>query len=289
VSNSMPDFRLQEKEMQDHVGAAIPCPPHDLLLAYQEGVLPSELSALLRKHMGYCRLCPMLISDFATVTQPSLSHAQNERIAARLPLNHRNQATESFQRWVWATAAIAAFAVATIVLSLSPNHTATAAQEPTVQIHDLSEAAIEPPMLPLAPPDNQVTTLLTSGAIPVGVTDIDPPNAVLAPAFAAYDRGDYTTAAQHLTKLTQQYPRSTLVLLYLGVSQLLLHQNNAANATLAADLNINTAPSDATQWYAAIAALRIHSPNAKKLFAALCVETDSPYARESCRIAYATL
>jgi len=152
--------------------------------------------------------------------------------------------------------------------------TAPSAPPPTV-------AALEIPLAPLAPPGNDAVAPLTRGA-----HNAEPSIDELLPAFNAYNAADYTTAAKRFTALKKDYPHNEIVLLYLGVSQLFLHQDADAAGTLTLARRAATpASADAAEWYSAIAAQRLHSPDAKTLLDALCEKAGSKYSADSCRIA----
>lgn len=295
MPNSTPDFDADELEL--HAVAGQPpqaCPPLNLLLAHQEGALPPELAERMQQHLDRCPLCPMLLADLATLPEAPFTSGQEQRIAARLPSTDPGASVVGIdiekrpaRGKLFSFAAIAAGVLvcalagteiylhhqSTLIAKNTPP--AISSPPPTVT------AELEIPLAPLAPPGGDAAPPLTRGG-----HSAEPSVNELLPAFNAYNAADYTTAAKRFTALKKDYPHSEIVLLYLGVSQLFLHQDADAQATLAL-ARYAAAPysADAADWYSAIAAQRMHSPDAKTLLDYLCKKTGSKYSSESCRIA----
>jgi len=292
LSNS--DFDSEELELSAlHGEPPQACPPLNLLLAHQEGVLPPELAQRIQQHLDRCPLCPMLLADLATLPEAPFTPGQEQRIAARLPSTDAGTPTVissgpvRSRRHLAAFAAIAAVMIVCITvgshmfLHRQPAPVANNAPPAVPSTPPATVAALEIPLAPLAPPGNDTVAPLTRGA-----HGAEPSIDELLPAFDAYNTADYATAAKRFATLRKDYPHSEIVLLYLGVSQLFLHQDADAAATLALARHAATPSSaDAAEWYSAIAAQRLHSPDAKALLDSLCKKPGSKYSAESCRIA----
>ncbi len=294
MPNSTPDFDADELELSAlHGQPPQACPPLNLLLAHQEGTLPPELAQRIEQHLDRCPLCPVLLADLATLPEAPFAPGQEQRIAARLPATdpgasvvHSNEPARP-RGHLRVYAAIAAGILVCVMagtqmyLHRQPSSTAKNAPPAIPSAPPPTVAALEIPLAPLAPPGNDATAPLTRGG-----HSAEPSVNELLPAFDAYNAADYTTAAKRFTALKKDYPHSEIVLLYLGVSQLFLHQDADAGATLALARHAAApASADAADWYSAIAAQRVHSPDAKALLDTLCKRADSIYSAESCRIA----
>ncbi len=280
-ANMKPDFDASEQELHDLLGEAVKgCPSVELLMACGQEVLPPEAELAVQRHMAQCRLCSQLVSDLGTLPQEELSPAQSERIAARLPMQPR-AAGKSWQLYAGAVAAAAIVAVALTVVHA--RRVAQVAVAPVVATAPHTEVAmLEPELKPLAAPGLEASALLTRGA----AVTAEPSTEVLLPAFMAYNRGNYALAAERLAKLQGVYPRSRIIPLYLGVSELFLHRDAKARANLSlAERTAAPGSRDAAEWYAAIAAERVRAPETHALYAALCAKTASKYSAESCRVA----
>jgi hypothetical protein len=293
LPNSRPDFDADELELSAlHGQPPQACPPVNLLLAQQEGALPPELAQRIQQHLDRCPLCPAPLADLATLPEAPFTPGQEQRIAARLPSTDPRVTTihaggpAHSRRHLGAFAAIAAAVIVCITvgsqmyLHRQAASTARNAPPPIPSAPPPTIAAIEIPLAPLAPPGNNTVAPLTRGA-----HGAEPSIDELLPAFDAYNAADYTTAAKRFTALKKDYPHSEIVLLYLGVSQLFLHQDADAGANLTLARR-TSAPNttDAAEWYSAIAAQRLHSPEVKTLLDSLCKKTGSKYSAESCRI-----
>lgn len=293
MPNSTPDFDADELELNALRGQpAQTCPPLNLLLAHQEGALPPALAQRIQQHLDQCPLCPALLVDLATLPEAPFTPGQEQRIAARLPSTDPGTATVNSSEparprgHLRAFAAIAAGVLVCILAGTQiyrhrqPASTANNTP-PTIPSAPPTIAEVEIPLAPLTPPGNDAVAPLTRGAHNAGPS-IDE----LLPAFHPYNAADYASAAKQFTALKKDYPHSEIVLLYLGVSQLFLHQDADAAATLTLARHAATPTSaDAAEWYSAIAAQRLHSADAKTLLDSLCKKSGSKYSAESCRIA----
>ena len=284
MPNLTPDFDANERELRDHLGEtagdnAHPSP--ELLLAFGQEVLAPEIEAGLEQHLRHCRLCSMLRADLETLPETLLSPAQSRRIAERL--HSVRPATGAFpmRRVVALLAGIAAALLLVwggrhFIGAHAPSEGGTSiAVKPPATPQPVMVAVLDVPVAPLAPPSDASTQLQTRGS-----RTRNPSTELLMPAFIAYRHGDYAIAAKRFERLSTSYPSSDIVSLYLGVSQLLDHQDTAANTTLQKARKL--APrSDAARWYGAVAALRVHSADAEPLFKSLCADARSTYSAES--------
>ena len=297
MPNPTRDFEPTERELHSLLGEpnanpeAHPSP--QLLRAFGQEVLSPEIEHRLEQHLRRCRTCSMLRADLETLPELPLSDLQSKRIAAGLPNAPASTAAFGGIRlipWASGIAALLLLTAGAFYFMSSPRDMqskggasgkdgSTMATASAPAPAPVSIAALDVPVRPLAPPSDEATTLQTRGT-----ASRTPPTAALMPAFVAYRRGDYASAAKRFKRLAVSYPSSDLVSLYLGVALLLDHQDEAAFASLQRARKL--APrSDAAQWYSAVAALRVHSAEAKSLFETLCGESSSAYSADSCRIA----
>lgn len=188
-------------------------------------------------------------------------------------------------QWYAVSGALAAVLLVCAVLALrtwpsrstEPAQTAQVAQpEPTVPSQE-QQPQVE--IAKLAPPLALAPGLVLRGG---GPTDRPNPDQ-LAPAFSAYEKSDYPVAADHFDLLAKQFPRAEVPVLYLGVTQLLMHDDQAALTSLTRASQLATGETkDAAAWYLAIAAVRMRNPEAAGLLHDLCRRPKSAYAEQAC-------
>jgi hypothetical protein len=189
-------------------------------------------------------------------------------------------------RWYAGAAAVAAFLLVSAFFTLRRTPVAPA---PTAQAIPTA-----PPQAPSAKPEQprlQVAKLnppleLASELVLRGSAPSDRPTASeLLPAFQAYGANQYPLAAERFNILAKRYPRADVPLLYLGVSQLMMHDDPAALASLArADQFATKTRKDAASWYHAVAAVQTQSPQASALLRDLCHRNKSHYAQQACAL-----
>ena len=283
--NSKPDLDPIELELD----ALLPssqqkCPPIDVLIAAGMDVLPPEAESAVQRHLLHCKLCTLLLADLASLPEPSLSPAQHDRIAATLPGSASGSPSgPAYRRFLPLIVSIAAALLVAVVIG----RTLTQRSHPTVQVVQSSPAAAPPaviadlqiPLLPLPPPAPGATAPLTRGSH----SGEDPFTEQLLPAFDAYNRNDYSLAAKRFFSLAATYPHSPVVHLYLGVSQLFLAEDQAAFTSLAiATVARTRSVAEPAAWYQAIAAQRLHHPNAKSRLESICHNSAAQFSPESC-------
>ncbi|HET9784987.1 MAG TPA: tetratricopeptide repeat protein, partial [Terriglobales bacterium] len=109
----------------------------------------------------------------------------------------------------------------------------------------------------------------------------------LLPAFQAYNRGDYAQAAGAFEQLAARFPASGIPPLYLGVSNLELGRNAAAQRALLRALPLaDAAARGAAAWYLAVADVRLNqSQAARPLLRDVCAQTTDPFSARACTLA----
>jgi hypothetical protein len=214
----------------------------------------------------------------------SLSPSQQRSIALTLPSSAPGTVATSSRR-LWpifgAIAALLLIAVSAHFLGRRQTPEIAHVRQASPEAAPATIAQVDIPLLPLPPPPDDATTLLVRGQH----AGVNPTTDESIPAFSAYNRGNYALAAERFSALAEAYPRSDLVSLYKGVSQLFLRQDQAALATLQLARQ-STMPSvaDSAQWYSAIAANRAHSDALVPLLDSLCKNPKSQYTDQSCSI-----
>ena len=270
------------------------CPPPKLLFAAQEGVLPAEANEQILQHISTCSLCQMLLEDSAAVAgEPSLTPAQDahirERIASRI--NSEAHRPSAFAKRSWAPqlaiAAILCIAAAIALFYHGHQDTISTPIATNPATTPTPKAALPPTLLaevtnpqPLPPPSGSSADLVLRG--PSTSSPDDPSAADLLPAFRAYNRQDYATAAKQFDALSSRFPKAVTPALYLGVAQLEAGQNTTAANTLqhALDLASPARPTEAV-WYLAIAKARLGDTQASQLFREVCAASMKPGAAPS--------
>jgi hypothetical protein len=252
------------------------CPPLDVLLALEQDALPAELAEPARAHLAVCSLCTMLLADMASLPQPEFSRGQQERIAVSLPIQKASTSSWSSGKALIALAAALLLAFGLVFWNHGQKNREVAQVQPLTLSPVLQQKEI--PFAPLAAPSGSAA-LLTRGS----GTDTEPANEQLLPAFRAYNHGEYAAAAELFGTLSTEYPRSGMTALYLGVSQLALHQDERASTTLHHARETNKPyDADAVQWYSAVAASRVHPEEERPLLTELCQKKASAYSARSC-------
>lgn len=189
-------------------------------------------------------------------------------------------------RWRWYAGAVAVVLLVGAFFTLHPARIAPASTAQAIQA--------SPPQAPTAKPEHprlQVAKLnppleLASELVLRGSAPSDRPTASeILPAFQAYGANQYPLAAERFSLLAKRYPRADVPLLYLGVSQLMMHDDRAALASLArADQFAAKTRKDTASWYHAVAAVQTQSPEASALLLDLCHRNKSHYAQQACTL-----
>lgn len=264
------------------------CPPLDLLFAAEEDVLPATAGGSIREHLARCSLCQIILTELDPANIPFAS-AASARIRAKI---ESRTGASSLSSGLSGRRSLLAFAAALILgvvgfFAYRLLHTSPAQQPPVASLHSpaahpIADIAELHHVSPLPPPDN-VPALVTRGASPVHGPFIRD----LLPAFRAYNRGDFAQAASAFASLVARFPQSEIPSLYLGVSELELNQNANAQHALQQALRLSSASQhDATEWYLAVADLRLAQPQAAApLLHQLCSEPRDPYAPRACTLA----
>ncbi len=283
----MPDLPIQYDSESLPRGVITPaCPPLGLLRARREGALPSELAHDVGSHIDTCALCRMLLADLEHVPQPSLTNVERDRILSKLPI-----LIPTKTGWSWY--AVSAAAIALIVAGIfflrrpasMPPFQSAAQSQPSAPSTSIDNPS--PPQLQIAklePPLDLSPALVLRGESSAA----QPTAQQFQPGFTAYTQGDYPAAEQQFRILAQQFPRSETPFLYLGVTQLLENNSEAALPNLSraealARQNNGSQRNDAA-WYHALAAVAQHSPDAGTLVENVCFRRSSPYSRQACQL-----
>jgi hypothetical protein len=275
----MPDFDEIEQSFLSEIEPVPACPPLELLRAHGQSVLPDKVESRVNTHLSECQVCRMLLDDLSCVDEPGLTQAEHDRIRKKVPVPQTASPARRF-RWYIGSAIAASLALVAVFLSSGRFHQESSLQVSTSQATGSESATqLDLQVAKLAPPPAAESGLVFRGT----VSAVDPDSDELAPAFAAYNEDDYSLAVSRFAKLASRFPRSDITILYLGVSQLLEGDNTAAAESLAqAEQLAKPSQKDAATWYHAVAAVRVHSPDAPLLFRSLCNRHDSPYAQQAC-------
>lgn len=283
----MPDIPIQYDSESLPKGVLTPvCPPLGLLRASREGALPSELAHDVASHIDSCDLCQILLADLEHVPQPSLTNAERDRILNKLPILVPPKTS-----WSWY--AVSAAAVALVVAGIfflrrpaqMPPFQSVAQTQPSTPSTPANQPAPSPLQIAkLAPPLDLSPQLVLRGESSAS----QPTAQQFEPAFAAYTQGDYPVAEQRFRILAQQFPRSETPFLYLGVTELLENNSQAALPNLSraeslARQNNGSQRNDAA-WYHALAAVAQRSPDAGTLVENVCFRKSSPYSQQACQL-----
>jgi len=245
------EFRQEiEAAVQTHRAAVGPCPRPDLLMAASSGVTFEGSGDVLR-HLAVCPLCEQLSRDLAEYEFPPVSEAEDRRMRARWGAAP-GRTTRSWWNWrIPAMTAAAAALLAGVVFLRRPA---------------VPPEAISPLPSPAKPAPAFVLTLtkapirIPAAAVLTFRGDADDSKAYLADFAAAlepYRKDDYAEAASVLEPVTRKYPKTAEPEFYLGVSLLLMSQNDAAvTSLLEARRRGGGVVRDDISWYLAVALAR---------------------------------
>ena len=277
------DFDDQELEFVSQV--QLPdCPQLSELHAAREGVLPEDRAGVIRTHVEQCAICHTLFEDLESMEfgTPTAAESANirERITRSAPkafAPRKSSPAGIRNRWWVPALAMAACAVVAVVLFNSPKKGAPAAGPEIAQVKPIPEVALEK----LAIRVNPTALLATRGAGNAS----QPTGRELVKALGRYQKDDYAGAVQQLRALAKKYPQDGVVSLYLGVSELFLDQNQDAAQILANARVLNEGARRAdSEWYLAVAGLRLRKPEtALPLLHELC-EGKTSYSERACAI-----
>lgn len=283
-----------DEQLPEGLRPAPACPPLRLLLAHREGVLPEDAAKEVEAHLVCCSLCRGLLADLEHLDPPGLTQRERESMRSRLPIPASS--TGKGWRWYVVSGAVAATLLVCAALTLHVWRAADSVPQ-TAQTHVPAPQQAPPPDRPsspaptsarvdvevakLDPPLSAAPGLVLRGAGPIGQPDASQ----LAPAFDAYGRNDYTLAADRFNLLAKQFPRAEVPVLYLGVTQLLMHNDQAAFVSLTrAEKLATTSQRHIAEWYRAVAAARTGNPEASDLLDTVCRDKDSSYAKQACAL-----
>lgn len=282
-----PIFDASKETLPAGLRPTLPCPPLRLLLAHREGVLAEDAAAEIAGHLERCGLCRCLLADLehGNLEPPGLSQRERDLMRRKLPIPMA--ADSKNWRWYAVSGALAAVLLMCAVLALRtwPSREGQTAQTAQVVQPKPPEPAVpsqeqqpQVEIAKLAPPLALAPGLVLRGG-PVGQPNPDQ----LAPSFSAYEKSDYPLAAERFDLLAKQFPRAEVPVLYLGVTQLLMHDDQAAFTSLTRASQLATSETkDAAAWYLAIAAVRTRNPEAAGLLHDLCRRPKSAYAEQAC-------
>jgi len=277
----MPDFRQPgydhtEQDLHSRTASAAPCPPLNLLLAVGQDVLPPDVEQQVTAHIQTCGLCQMLIKDFADLPEANLTvlHSADIRATIPRPQHVAGEVRSHTSRSVFAIAAMVLFALCGFA-AYRAFHQPTA--PPLVAVVEAPKRIT--PFEKLAPPD-MALDMGSRGSHHQAAPSADQ----LLPAFTAYNSGDYATAQTAFATLAQQYPKSDLPLLYLGVTDLLLGKNReAADVLSKADTLAAPTRKEHIAWYRALAAQRTDDPSTNTMFSTICA-AGGTYSARACSL-----
>jgi hypothetical protein len=277
----MPDFDQVEQSFLSEIQPVPACLPLELLRAHGQSVLPDEIEARVNTHLSECHVCQMLLDDLSCVDEPGPTQAERDRIRKKVPVSQTTSPARRF-RWYVTSAIAASLALVAVFLSSGRFQQKSSLQVSTLPATGSESATqLNLQVAKLAPPPATESGLVFRGTVSAADPDVDE----LAPAFAAYNKNDYSLAVSRFAKLASRFPRSDIPILYLGVSQLLEGDNAAAVESLThAEQLAKPSRKDAATWYHAVAAVRVHSPDAPLLFRSLCNRNDSLYAQQACAV-----
>jgi hypothetical protein len=260
-------------------------PPFELLRAARAGALPDALQTALSFRLESSAWSRALVDGAES------EHVSLDEIGERRLLNTVRRAAGSRRSsWglkIWLPAVVAAALVLVAVAVLRRGEPTRPGASPSTVTTERRPVPSETPVpafvLPLEKPQVKLTALalvLRSGGRDGRFVDD------IAPAVAAYRRGDYGEANRQFEGLAPRYPRSVEIPFYRGVSQLLLGDAGAAIQSLKAArrLDDETFATDIA-WYLAVALERSGDLAAARAELAPLCAASSPYRARACEAA----
>jgi len=247
-----PDFDPEERELFGELQLKR-CPDVRLLSAYSEGVLPEELAGDVGQHVASCAICTTVLGDLKAVEPGGPSPEQLRRIRSRIPTDG---AAKSAVSWFAFAAAAAAIAVLALVFWLPRRQLKPAARAGTTAppTEEAKNTIAFQPLITKAPIEIDADTALAwRGARNAR----RPPFNDWALALKPYKEERFADASQQLARIVHKYPDFADGYFYLGVSQLMLGQNQNAAVSLArAEQLAKGERSGSAAWYLGAAYFR---------------------------------
>jgi tetratricopeptide (TPR) repeat protein len=254
------------------------CPLPDVLVARATGMLDAELGSTLDTHLDGCEACRRLAADIDALDLATPGPLSDKRVSSRVfgPAQGRGWLLPLAAALVLASGGAAVWRVWPRAMPVADRH----------------EAAVAPPAAPRGDPA-PIVALWTVAPAPVrvplsslgatrgGEAPRDP--GTLFDALAPYQAGDYTAAVARLSEWVRTSPASGEGYFYLGVSQLLAGDPQAAAASLARASDLLPASRRReVEWYRAAADQRSGNVTGARLrLQSLCAEAGA-YRAEAC-------
>lgn len=266
------DLTAEERELlRDHAALLqaararhADCPPLEVLLASQAGVLPEETERKVAAHLEKCGFCQILLKDLASEELTSATGEEARRVRERVLASAKPQTKNAkagggfLSIWLWRAIPVTALAGAAIAMLLWVRlHPSVTPVSPTV-------ATVKPAAKPTLPSPPQWEKLpIRLQAESVLVWRGKPRNAQeryaseLTSALAFYRDDKFADAVERLSKVAKDFPRGIEGQLYLGIAELKLDRNAEAIAPLRAAKQLGPEPyRDDAGWYLALALWR---------------------------------
>jgi TolA-binding protein len=270
------DIGPDEQELLEEFGTSFDalranhadCPKPELLLASQAGVLEGEAARNVVAHLEKCGFCRILLRDLTdaelTAARPEEERRVRERVlkATRASAKAEKEGGGLLAAWFSKGLPVAALAVVALAVVV------------WVRLHQPAAPVATPATVAVQPAQPAAPSVLQWEKLPIKLQASSvllwrgkPPTAQkkyateLTAALAYYRDDKYAEAAQQLAKVVQAFPDGVEALLYLGISQLSLQQNEQAIPSLvrAQQLGSQASRDDAT-WYLALAYKRTGDP-----------------------------
>jgi TolA-binding protein len=267
------------------------CPDAAMLQAAQAGVLPPEVSEVVKRHLEKCPVCRALVQDLSLLDDSPLQSEERLRIWNRIQAGVGSgkplKSTASRSGWwtlllrPWPVAVV----TAAVILLVLAGGLWRERREPAATL-----SQVRPPKA-VAPSSTvfrleKAPIVLPASALMVwrgGADDGNPQWKELQEALAPYQADDYKEAAQRLKRVTERYPRLAEAQFYLGVCQLFLDGNEEAAESLKAARSQAQPPlREDVDWFLALADQRSgRADEARPLLEGLCRE-DAKNSAKAC-------
>jgi tetratricopeptide (TPR) repeat protein len=239
------------------------CPSPDLLRALSDEVLPEAAAEAVSAHVESCAICSTLKQDLRFLEPAPPSKEQLRRARERIP-----RAARGFSGWLRPLPVLAAIAVAALGLwairAFTGRGTPSIARTPPSE--SLPPLQIAVTKAPVEIPSNMLLAYRGESDKTLPTSDEWPQ------ALAAYQKDDFSRAAEDLGKIERKYPNFFDGHFYRGVALLLLNRDAEAIPSLekAAQLAKNERLPDAEWYLGAALARQGRTAEAAKRWQAVC-------------------
>lgn len=277
------DFSPEELELAQSLRArqGSECPSPDLLRATGEHALPDDLQQRIEAHLAGCETCAALLEDLRYLNPAAPNAEQLRRMRERIPAPRKG----FWSGWARPVPLFATLAAIAVVTWMARSFFVQRSAKTRAVQSQTAQPSPQPKVIEIAIAKAPVTIPGDIALAWRGKTKARYPSlAEWTSALEPYKQGDFSQAATRLADITRKYPKFGDGYFYLGVSDLMRKEDQAAVSALEAALKyIAEERRSEAAWYLGAAYARLgKTVEAASRFQQLC-ESHSDYAQQACQ------